>query len=888
MSKGGDGAEGGLLSTEQEIRLLVETIPTPVWRAAPDGNVEYVNKRALEYFGSPADEILGWGWMDKVHPDDIAFKVKTWLENLQSQTLHDAVCRFRGADGRYRWFNVRGEPLRAGDGRVLRWYGVLIDIDERKIAEEALRASEYKLRKIIETLPGFHWSMGPDGEPTQVSQRVLDYSGMQFSDFLQLGWERFLHPDDFPATAKAIYDAIQTGTTYHAVHRLRRADGEYRWYHATGEPLRDRQGRIVEWYGLSIEIDDRMKAEEALRSSEYNLKKIIETVPGLIWSNGADGEPIDINQRMLDYGGMRFEDFKYRCWDALVHPADYPEIEQSFSHAIETGTSYEGVMRLRRADGEFRWHHARCEPLRDQQGRVVQWYGLSVDIDERKKAEDQLRRSEAHLAEAHRLSQSGASVYNETTILYWSEQTYRIWGFDPAEGIPSRKAVFQRIHPVDRDRVRAESRRALGEKKGYSVGYKIVLPDGTVKHLDSISEPVLSASGELIEVIATQIDVTERKRAEQALRESEAKFRDYAETASDWFWEIGPDYKFTLLTENAFGSNTLNRIGAACWDHALDLETEAEKWRLVRETLDSRRPFRDFVYCASGGDGAPMYVRVSGKPMFDADGRFCGYRGTGNDVTALIQAREEHERLRQLESDLAHMNRLSMMGELAASLAHEIAQPIATARNNARAAMNFFDRSPPDPDQVREALTCVVDDTDRAGNILDRIRDHIKKAPPRKERVDLNQAITDVIALAQGVIGENGVSAQTRLSEGMPHVQADRVQVQQVVLNLILNAVEAMNLIKKGARELTISTERHEVGGVLVAVRDLGPGIDPKHLDHVFNAFYTTKSSGVGMGLSICRSIINAHGGRLWADVNTPRGAVFRFTLPGADKEVTH
>ena len=354
-----------------------------------------------------------------------------------------------------------------------------------------------------------------------------------------------------------------------------------------------------------------------------------------------------------------------------------------------------------------------------------------------------------------------------------------------------------------------------------------------------------STSGEPGEFIGTNVDVTERKHAEQALRESEGKFRDYAETASDWFWEIGPDYKFTLLTENAFGSGSPNRTGAAYWDHALDLKTEPEKWRLVRATLNSRQPFRDFVYCALGGNGSPMYVKASGKPVFDADGEFRGYRGTGTDVTALIRAQEEHERLRQLESDLAHTNRLSMMGELAASLAHEIAQPIATARNNARASMHFLDRSPPDLGQVREALTCVVDDADRAGDILDRIRDHIKKAPPRKERIDLNHAITDVIALAQGAIVKNGISIQTRLTEGLSDVRADRVQLQQVVLNLILNAVEAMGSIEEGVRELSITTKRHEAGGVLVAVRDSGPGIDSEHLDRVFDAFYTTKSSGV-------------------------------------------
>ena len=386
--------------------------------------------------------------------------------------------------------------------------------------------------------------------------------------------------------------------------------------------------------------------------------------------------------------------------------------------------------------------------------------------------------------------------------------------------------------------------------------------------------------------VAFVLDLTERKCAEQALRESEGKFRDYAETASDWFWEIGPDYKFTLLTENAFGSDSADRIGTACWEHALDLETEPEKWRLIRATLDSRKPFRDFVYCSARRNGSPMYVKASGKPVFDANGEFRGYRGTGTDVTAIVRAQEEHERLRQLESDLAHMNRLSVMGELTASLAHEITQPIASARNNARAALNFLDKQPPDLGEVREALHCVVGDADRAGDIVDRIRDQIKKAPPRKSRFDLNKAIDEVIVLARSAITENGVLVQTRLTEGLAPVEGDRVQLQQIVLNLILNAVEAMSSVEAGERELLISTEQNQTGDVLVAVRDSGPGIDPEHLERVFEAFYTTKSGGVGMGLSICRSIIDAHGGRLWADANEPRGAVFQFTLPGAEKEI--
>jgi PAS domain S-box-containing protein len=610
----------------------------------------------------------------------------------------------------------------------------------------------------------------------------------------------------------------------------------------------------------------------------------------------------------------------------------------------------------------------------------------------------------AHLAEAQKQSHTGIWIFNPTTMLYlyWSDESYRIWGFDPLQGPPSRENLRQRIHPDDRDRVWEEVKESLRQKKDFVGEFRILLPDGTVKYLEVTNHHMFSSLGAVVEVISAHVDVTERKRAENALRESEAKLRDYAETASDWFWEIGPDFKFTLLTENAFGSGATDRIGTTCWGHALDLETEPEKWRLVWATLDARKPFRDFVYRSLSDNGSPMYVRASGKPMFDANGEFHGYRGTSTDVTVLMRAQEAlreserrsrsvidgiagliaiiapngeietvnrqvleyfgrsleelknwgtndvvhpedlplvvesftraiasgrpyqiDERLRrfngeyrwfdcrtvpvrddsgriarwnvlmtdiedrkralarldQMQSDFAHMNRVSMMGELAASLSHEITQPIAAARNYARAAQNFLDMQPPDMGDVKGALNCVVGATDRAGDIVDRIRDHIKKAPPRKEHFNLNGAINEVILLGRNAIIKNGVSVQTRLSERAFPVHGDRVQLQQVVLNLILNAVEAMGSVEVEPRELLISTEQDHAG-VRVTVRDSGPGIDPTHLERVFEAFYTTKSRGMGMGLSICRSIIDAHGGRLWAEANAPRGTVFQFILP--------
>jgi PAS domain S-box-containing protein len=793
-------------------------------------------------------------------------------------------------------------------------------------------------------------------------------------------------------------------------------DGGKRYWSVSGLPVFDETGRFVGYRGLGRQITERKRMEEALRKQEKELREVVETIPAMTVTVLPDGTNVFIGKRFAEYSGLSPEDAQGSGWKTCVHPDDLDLHVRKWRASLASGEPIELETRFRRADGQYRWFLARAVPLRDEAGNILNWYEVLTDIEDRKRAEAVLRERETRIRRLIDANIIGIFIWDfDGRIIEANDAFLRMVGYDREDLVSGRMRWTDLTPPEwrDRDARRLPELKMTGSLQPFEKEYF---------RRDRSRVPVLIGAATFEEGgyqgVAFVLDLTERKCAEEALRESEGKFRDYAETASDWFWEIDPDYKFTMLTENAFGSHAAERIGTACWDHALDLETEPEKWRLVRETLDSRKPFRDFVYCALGGNGSPMYVRASGKPAFDANGEFRGYRGIGTDVTALMRAQEEqrriearlaqaqrlsrtgswvynattmrylywsdesyrvwgfdplqglpsrenmwqrihpddrdrvweevqealrqkrdlvaaefrillpdgtvkyleatthhefsslgalveavsthvdvtdrkraqdeHERLRRLESDLAHMNRLTMMGELAASLAHEITQPIAAARTNARAAMHFLDRHPPDLGEVREALACIVDDADRAGDIIDRIRDHIKKAPPRKGRFDLNKAINEVIALAESAITTNGVSVRTRLAEALLPVQGDRVQLQQVVLNLILNAVEAMSTVEAGPRELLISTEQTQTGGVLVSVRDSGPGIDPDHVDRVFEAFYTTKSSGVGMGLSICRSIIDAHGGRLWADMNASRGAVFRFTLPGADKELTN
>jgi len=296
--------------------------------------------------------------------------------------------------------------------------------------------------------------------------------------------------------------------------------------------------------------------------------------------------------------------------------------------------------------------------------------------------------------------------------------------------------------------------------------------------------------------------------------------------------------------------------------------------------LDAHQPFRDFVYPAVRFDGSLMYVKVSGKPCFDAKGAFLGYRGTGNDVTASVRADEAEAALRQVQAELVHVARVTTLGELTASIAHEVNQPIAATLTNAQAALCWLRFDPPELDEVRQALERIVRDAARAQAVVQRIRDLIKKAPLHDDRADINAAIRDVIELTRSEAMKNGVLVRTELADSLPLVHGDRVELQQVVINLVLNAMEAMSALTDGPRELQIVTSRTESDHALIAVRDTGPGLAPATEEKLFKAFHTTKPKGLGLGLSICRSIVESRGGRIWASANAPRGAVFEFTLP--------
>src|SRR5262252_2519492 len=504
----------------------------------------------------------------------------------------------------------------------------------------------------------------------------------------------------------------------------------------------------------SIPSDERSRAEEALRNSEEQLRLVIDTIPTLVWSCRPDGAFDYVSRRWSEYTGISARDALGSGWMAAYHPDDLAKHQEKRIASLVSGEPAMNEVRLRRADGQYRWHTIHDVPLRDTSGDIVKWYGAAADIEERKRVEEALRRSEAYLAEAQRLAHTGswAIDYANTKLLHSSAEHHRLFGFDPTGGMPPWREWWLRVHPDDRAMTDQVIGGSFREHTDFELDYRIYRPDGTVKYLHVVGHPVLSTAGDVIEFVGTSIDETERRLAEESRQDTQNK--------------------------------------------------------------------------------------------------------------------------------LAHANRVATLGQLTASIAHEIKQPLAATVANAHAALRWLGRQPPDLGEVRQALGRIVEIGHRAGDVVTQIRALIQKAPPRQDHVDLNAAIREVIELARGEATKNDVSMRTQLADGLPLILGDRVQLQQVVLNLIINAIEAMSGLSEGARDLLISTAEAESNGVLVAVTDSGPGLESASLDRLFDAFYTTKPDGLGMGLSICRSIIDAHGGRLWASANVPQGAILQFVLP--------
>ncbi len=493
-----------------------------------------------------------------------------------------------------------------------------------------------------------------------------------------------------------------------------------------------------------------------LQQSEDRLRLVIDTIPAHVWSARPGGSVDFINQRLLEFLGRSMEDILGWDWGSLVHPDDLTRFVGEWQAAVATGEPMESEARFRRMDGDYRWLLIRNVPLRDKMGNIVSWYGTAIDIEERHRAEDALRQSEAYLAEAQRLSKTGSFGWSVSSgEVRWSEETFRIFQYDRTTN-PTVELVLKRVHPEDAVYVKQTIKSASMNGKDFEHEYRLVMPDNSVKYVHVVAHTLNDKSGRI--VLGAVMDVTERKRAEEALREAQA--------------------------------------------------------------------------------------------------------------------------------NLARVSRVTTMGELTASLAHEIRQPIAAAVTNAKTCLRWLGRDQPDVVEAREATARIIKDVTRASDIVSSISLLFKKGALQRELVDVNELIREMIVLLRSEANRYPVSISTELAEDLPKVMADRVQLQQVLMNLMLNGIEAMKDMGTGG-ELTIKSQQDDNRQLLISVSDTGVGLPPEQADQIFRAFFTTKENGTGMGLPISRSIIESHGGRLWATGALGSGATFQFTLPTSVARIT-
>jgi PAS domain S-box-containing protein len=704
-----------------------------------------------------------------------------------------------------------------------------------------------------------------------------------------------VHPEDAALVKQTIERASQNGKDFDFEHRLLMPDGSVKYVRVVTHAGRDELGGL-EFVGAVLDVTVAKEAEDKIRL-------IINTVPGLLWTARPDGWVDFLSQRWLDYTGMTLEQGLGWAWQPGYHPDDLGNVLSKWRAAVAERKPLEVEARLRRFDGEYRWFLKRAFPLFDNAGRVLGWYGGNIDIHDLKQAEEKLRESETYLSEGQRLSHTGSWAWSVKTKenLFWSREHYRIYGFDPDTESGQYAAARERIHPADLRAFDENLNRAIEEKSDFEIDYRIVLPGGEEKYIHNLGHPRLNDAGELVEYIGTTMDVTEQVQARTALEEafskikkSEARLQAIIDTIPTLAWSTEPDGSAEFLNLRWRNYTGLSTEEAQGWGwqvaiHPEDVGWLSDQWR---STMASGKPC-ELEARLRRYDGQYRWFIFRADPLVDDQGKILKWYGTNTDIDDRKRAEEA---LRQAQADLAHVSRVTTMGELTASIAHEVNQPLTAVVNNANACFSLLDPAPQRPgeggpggasnlEEVRAALTEIIEDTNRASAVIARVRQLAKKAPFERTFVDLRDVITDVCALARYESASRRVTIRIVLPHELPPILGDRVQLQQVLLNLVVNGMDAMNAVEESQRVLIICGRRETRDGApeaWLSVQDAGTGLKSGEMERLFEAFYTTKPHGMGMGLAISRSIIEAHGGRLWAEPNQGPGTAFLFTLPAA------
>src|SRR5271168_2470768 len=749
---------------------------------------------------------------------------------------------------------------------------------ERKRAEEALRQSETYLAEAqrLSHTGSFGWKPST-GEIiwSEETFRIFQYDRTT-APTVELVLQR-VHPEDAALVQQTIERATQDGKGFEHAYRLLMPDGSVKHVHVVARTLSDESGS-VEFVGAVMDVTAAKQVEQTLRESEAFLAEAqrLSHTGSAAWRVPGEDALYLSDEWYRIYGFDPKQGLS--AWkDRLprMHPEDRANVQETKDRATSEKSDYEVDHRIVLPDGTIKYTHTVGHPVLTASGDVGQFVCTMMDITESKLAEQTLRESEAYLAEAQRLSHTGswASIPALGEIRYLSEECYRVLGFDPHHGLPRFETFYQRIHPDDLAMFKETLETAEREKAGFETDYRIVHPGGEFRDIHVVAHPVFNQPGDLVEYVGTVMDVTERKRADEKLRQSEAYLAEAQKLThtGSWAWDVAERRALHLSEEwyRIYGFDP--EEGMLTWEKRegrIHPDDRTGLRQAIERAINKKSDY-EIEYRILLPAGAVRHLRSVGHPVLDASGNLVQFVGSSTDIT---ERRQAEEALRQAQADLTRISRVTTMGELTASVAHEVNQPIAAAATDANTCLRWLARDQPDLEEARAAASRVVKDAARAAEIMSRIRSLFKKEISQRELVDVNEIIRGMIELLGGEATRYSISMRTELAEDIPQIMGDRVQLQQVTMNLIMNSIDAMKDVD-GTREIAIMSQRAEHEQLQVSVSDTGIGLPAQRVDQIFDAFFTTKPHGTGMGLRISRSIVESHGGRLLAEHNSPRGA---------------
>ena len=813
-------------------------------------------------------------------------------------------------DGRYRWVESRSEPLREPSGTLL-WHATTAEVDDRrsgkalptKIASNPPRDGDaVRAAKLVENLLGNAWAFDPAGKPTYLTPLAQIFVGVTLEEFQAVVdeghtfFKRTADPDDYERISAAWRRSLQTGDPFFLDRRIRRASGIHEWNRTGFVPTRDGQGRITGWYGSMIDLDSHRIAQAELRDRERELSQLVNLVPSHLWRLAPDGEPIFFNQRMVDFLGLGVADMdrpgrgRLEAMIETVHPDDAAEFRDTLHRCFATGESFALRYRLRRADGVYRWMSSRAEPMRNPDGTIAQWYGLCHDIDDQIHADEALRQSERQLQQ----------LIDAVPVMIWSttregKPSYVNKRFTDVTGAtleditaPDGSFNLSVIHPDDKATTAEMVGRSFSTGVPYVIQYRQLRRGRDYRWTETRAEALRDESGEILQWYGVSVDIHDLVTAQDALRRSEQELSQLVNMVPVYIRRLTPEGEPTFFNKRLtdfigvdlaeIGTPGMGRLALAV-ENLIHPDEAAKLLAAVRLSVATGEGY-SMKYRLLRADGVYRWIETRAEPVRNQDGTIAQWYSISIDVDDEVRAQQAEVALRETSEKLAKATHAASLAELSASIAHEVNQPLAAIVANSHACQRWLSAEPPNFERAKITVERVIRDANSAADVVGRIRALFRQSVETRTRATL----PGVIAEARNLIAEEAARRRVRMDvdveDNLPLVAFDRVQLQQVLINLIRNGMDAMESV---AADRVIGMRVRRLGDVVqTEISDRGPGI--KFPDRIFEPFFTTKEIGMGMGLAICRSIVESHGGRLWAEKDRPHGATFIFTLPVEEK----